>query len=217
MFDEIMGTSNQPTAQVRPSPPPPQAPLLEATSPPIQDLFNQPLEDELLADLISFNKNKLNETGDQADLISKTRPFSRVGEIGSKQNPTLAQVKEKMREEMRERTEGYETSANTTSQPIGGIDIMKSDDIMSQVQGLSGLLSMNAIDSVMNNLYNPRRAEEQEIPSLQSLMTARPPRADKGKKRGKQKKTIEKELMGVEDALSRYNESINWSGDSIAL
>ncbi len=219
MFDEIMGTSNQPTAQVRPSPPPPQAPLLEATSPPIQDLFNQPLEDELLADLISFNKNKLNETGDQADLISKTRPFSRVGEIGSKQNPTLAQVKEKMREEMRERTEGYETSANKTSQPIveGGIDIMKSDDIMSQVQGLSGLLSMNAIDSVMNNLYNPRRAEEQEIPSLQSLMTARPPRADKGKKRGKQKKTIEKELMGVEDALSRYNESINWSGDSIAL
>ena len=237
MFDEIMGTSNQPTAQVRPSPPPPQAPPLQATSPPIQDLFNQPLEDELLADLISFNKNKLKETGDQADLINPIKPFVRIfGEIGTKQNPNLAQVKEKMREEMRERTEAYETSANTTSQPIGGIDIMKSDDIMSQVQGLSGLLSMNAIDSVMNNLYNPRRVEEEEIPSLQSLMTTRPsrveeeeipslqslmttrpPRADKGKKRGKQKKTIEKELMGVEDALSRYNESINWSGDSIAL
>ena len=220
MFDEIMGTSNQPTAQVRPSPPPPQAPLLEATSPPIQDLFNQPLEDELLADLTSFNKKKLKETGDQADLINPIKPFVRIfGEKGTKQNPNLAQVKEKMREEAKERAEGYETSAKTTSQPIveGGIDIMKSDDNMSQVQGLSGLISMNAIEDVMNNMYNPRGAEQEEIPTLQSLMTARPPRADKGKKRGKQKKTIEKELMGFEDELSRYNESIDWSGDSIAL
>lgn len=223
LFDEIMGTSNQPTAQVRPPPLPPQAPPLQATSPPIQDLFNQPLEDELLADLTSFNKNKLKETGDKADFINPIKPFVRI----TGEQPTLAQIKEKMREEARERAEGYETSAKTTKQPIveGGIDIMKSDDNMSQVQGLAGLLSMNAIESVMNNIYDPRgfvrrpelvgQREEEEIPTLQSLM--KPPRKDKGKKRGKQRRTIEKELMGFEEELSRYNESINWSGDSIAL
>ena len=123
LFDEIMGTSNQPTAQVRPPPLPPQAPPLQATSPPIQDLFNQPLEDELLADLTSFNKNKLKETGDKADFINPIKPFVRI----TGEQPTLAQIKEKMREEARERAEGYETSAKTTKQPIveGGIDIMK--------------------------------------------------------------------------------------------
>lgn len=219
MFDEIMGTSNQPTAQVRPPPLPPQAPPLQETSPPIQDLFNQPLEDELLAE-ISEGKFKLKETGDTADFINPNKPFVRI----AGEQPTLAQVKEKMREEARERAEAYETSAKTTSQPIveGGIDIMKSNDNMSQVQGLAGLLSMNAIESVMNNIYDPRGAEEQQqgfwrttLPAPAEVM--KPPRKDKGKKRGKQKKTIEKELMGIEDDLSRYNESIDWSGESIAL
>jgi hypothetical protein len=233
MFDEIMGTSNQPTAQVRPSPPPPQAPPLEATTPPIQDLFNQPLEDELLADLTSFNKSKLNETGEQADLINKTRPFSRVGEIGTKQNPTLAQVKKMMREEAEERAEGYETSAKTTAQPLaaGGMDIM--NDI-SQLQGLSGILSMNAIDNVMSNLNDAQMMinPDRELPNpfnlrgdedlgsgggAEDIVIPKPPRKDKGKKRGQQNKTKEKILMGMEDELSRYNESIDWSGDSIAL
>ena len=236
MFDEIMGTSNQPTAQVRPSPPPPQAPPLEATTPPIQDLFNQPLEDELLADLTSFNKSKLNETGEQADLINKTRPFSRVGEIGTKQNPTLAQVKDMMREEAAERAEGYKTSAKTTAQPLaaGGMDIM--NDI-SQLQGLSGLISMNAIDNVMSNLNDAQMMinPERQLPNPFNLRgdedlgsgggaediviakPTKPPRKDKGKKRGQQNKTKEKILMGMEDDLSRYNESIDWSGDSIAL
>ena len=229
MFDEIMGTSNQPTAQVRPPPLPPQAPPLQATSPPIQDLFNQPLEDELLADLTSFNKNKLKETGDKADFINPIKPFVRI----EGEQPTLAQVKEKVREEARERAEGYETSAKTTSQPLleGGIDIMRSNDNMSQVQGLAGLLSMNAIDSVMNNIYDPRgfvrrpelvgaAEQEEEIPTLQSLMTAKPPRKDKGKKRAPyQTKGKTADDFYKQGLMRKVFEGMkqDWSGDSIAL
>ena len=138
-----------------------------------------------------------------------------------------------MREEAEERAEGYETSAKTTAQPLaaGGMDIM--NDI-SQLQGLSGILSMNAIDNVMSNLNDAQMMinPDRELPNpfnlrgdedlgsgggAEDIVIPKPPRKDKGKKRGQQNKTKEKILMGMEDELSRYNESIDWSGDSIAL